>query len=99
MCKKKEQAQSGCEKKREERERRKKKDQTCVRAYLDLLVKSNDLISVAIHVIGIEMIVGPGDLTGGHPGVKCTDGGCATTMSTTQRREEREREERETKIK
>ena len=86
---------------REKRERRKKKDQTCVRAYLDLLVKSNGLISVAIHVIGIEMIVGPGDLTGGHPGVKCTDGGCATTMSTTQRREEREREreERETKIK
>ena len=71
--------------------------------YLNLLVKSNGLISVAIHVVGIEIIVGPGILIGGDPGVKCTDGGCATIISTTistttknkQKREKRKKRKEE----
>ena len=71
--------------------------------YLNLLVKSNGLISVAIHVIGIEIIVGPGILIGGDPGVKCTDGGCATIISTTtknkQKREKRKKRKRKRETK
>ena len=65
--------------------------------YLNLLVKSNGLISVAIHVVGIEIIVGPGILIGGDPGVKCTDGGCATIISTTKKEQTEQTEERNQK--